>query len=125
MMGLNEVKLGVPIPFPGECFLRELTGGRVAREIIDSGEFYEPEDSLRMGLCDRVLPEEEVIPAAVEMAALLGSRPRHAIRAIKQGRTAAVLARVRSESEARERIFMDCWHSETTQGLLREAAEKF
>lgn len=125
LMGLNEIKLGVPVPLPGECALLAAVGERTAREIIDSGEFYEPADSLRMGLCDRVLPEEEVLRAAVEHAARLGSRPRQTTRTVKEGRLAPMLARLRGESTARERTFLRCWQSAETQALLKEAAAKF
>jgi len=125
LMGLNEIKVGVPVPLPGECALQAVVGERIAREIIDSGEFYEPEDALRMGLCDRVLPEDEVLAAAVEHAARLGARPRQTTRAVKEGRLAPMLARLRAESNARERTFVRCWQSEETQALLREAATKF
>ncbi len=125
LMGLNEIRIGVPVPLPGECALHAAVGERFTREVIDSGEFYEPADSLRMGLCDRVLPEAGVMAAAVEHAAMLGSRPRQVIRLVKEGRLAPMLARLRAESTARERSFVRCWQSEETQALLREAATKF
>jgi len=43
LMGPNEIKLGVPIPYPADCILRSLVGTRNAREITDNGDFYEPE----------------------------------------------------------------------------------
>jgi 3,2-trans-enoyl-CoA isomerase len=125
LMGLNEIKLGVPVPLPGECALIAAAGESAARKIIDSGEFYEPADSLRMGLCDRILPEGEVLSAAVQHAALLGSRPPQTTRAVKEGRIAPMLARLRGESTARERSFLRCWQSAETQALLQEAAAKF
>ena len=40
LMGLNEVKLGVPVPFLAECIIRQLISGRDAREVLEAGEFY-------------------------------------------------------------------------------------
>lgn len=38
LMGLNEVKLGVPVPYLADRVLHALVGTRYAREIIESGE---------------------------------------------------------------------------------------
>ncbi|MHC4861235.1 MAG: enoyl-CoA hydratase/isomerase family protein [Planctomycetota bacterium] len=47
LMGLNEVKLGVPVPYPGDCILRQIVGSRPAREIMEGGEFLPAEDLRR------------------------------------------------------------------------------
>lgn len=41
LMGLNEIKLGVPVPYLADCVLRDIVGTRIAKEITDTGEFYE------------------------------------------------------------------------------------
>jgi len=43
LMGLNEIKLGIPVPYPGDCILQHVVGTRNAREIMGTGEFYDPE----------------------------------------------------------------------------------
>ena len=59
LMGLNEVKLGVPVPYLGDCILRHLVGARHARDIMDTGDFYHPEVLLQMGMVDQALPLEK------------------------------------------------------------------
>jgi len=125
LMGVNEIKLGVPIPYLGDRILRDLVGSRFAREIVETGEFFEPEDSLQMGLVDEVLAPGEVLPKAIELARALGTLPRDAFAAIKRDRTEPVLERVEARYAEKERIFLECWHSEETQARLREAAERF
>ena len=61
LMGLNEIKLGVPVPYVADCILRSLVGFRHAREIMESGDFYQPETSFQKGLVDAVLPLENVL----------------------------------------------------------------
>ena len=68
LMGLNEVKLGVPVPYPAACILQQLVGTRHSREIMETGEFFLPETLLQMGLIDRVLNLEKLLPTAIEMA---------------------------------------------------------
>jgi hypothetical protein len=40
LVGLNEIRLGVPVPYLADCILRHLIGVRLARDVMDSGEFY-------------------------------------------------------------------------------------
>jgi 3,2-trans-enoyl-CoA isomerase len=125
LMGLNEVKLGVPVPYPGDCMLRELVGARAARDMLDSGEFYEPEQLLAMGVVDGVAPLEDVLPAAIERAATLGACPHQAYALIKRNRGAPVEAQVNKRLEERQRAFVDLWFSDEARERLKEAVKKF
>ncbi|MHC4861236.1 MAG: hypothetical protein ACYTDY_14225, partial [Planctomycetota bacterium] len=46
LIGLGALffKLGVPVPYPGDCILRQIVGSRPAREIMEGGEFLPAED---------------------------------------------------------------------------------
>ena len=65
LMGLNEIRLGVPVPYLADCVLRQIVGARNAREIMETGEFYLPEQSLQIGMIDRVLPLEKVVADSI------------------------------------------------------------
>jgi len=125
LMGLNEIKLGVPVPYLVDCVLRYTVGTRYARQIMDTGEFYGPEDSLRMGLVDEVLPVGEVMAKAAERARLLGAWPREAFAMIKRNRVEEIEQRVLAQREEKERLFVDCWYSDEARQRLREAIDKF
>ncbi len=125
LMGLNEIKLGVPVPYLVDCVLRYTVGTRYAREIMDTGEFYGPADSLRMGLVDEVLPGGEVMARAVERAGLLGAWPREAFALIKRNRVEDIEQRVLARREEKERLFVDCWYSDEARQRLTNAIEKF
>lgn len=125
LMGLNEIKLGVPVPYLADCILRQIVGARNAREIVYTGEFYHAEESYRMGLIDRIVPSENVVREAVEKADSVGRLPGNAFAAIKRNRVETIETRVRSEFEERVRLFMECWVSGEARMLLREATEKF
>ena len=86
LMGLNEIKLGVPVPYPADCILRSMVGAQTARNVTDMGEFYPPEKLLTMGLVDQVLPLKEVLPQSIEKAHSLGALPQKAFAVIKQNR---------------------------------------
>jgi enoyl-CoA hydratase/carnithine racemase len=125
LMGLNEIKLGVSVPYPADCILRSLVGVRGARDIMESGEFYPPEELLEIGMVDQVLPLTEVLPRAIEKAKLLGSMPQEAYRMIKGNRTEIVEAEILARLEEKEDSFMDCWFSDEARKRLKEAMEKF
>ena len=125
LMGLNEIKLGVPVPYLADCILRHLVGTRHAREIMDTGEFYPPEESFHLGMVDRVLPLEQVLPRAVEKARSLGASPQEAFAMIKQNRVEMVEAQILARLENRTAYFVECWYSAKVRERLREAMERF
>lgn len=125
LMGLNEIKLGVPVPYVADCILRQLIGMRQARDVSDGGEFYPAEELLHMGIVDRVLPLEEVLPQSIERVKLLGASPGKAYEVIKRNRVEMIAAQLQAHLEVKEELFVECWYSDEAQARLREASEKF
>jgi len=125
LMGLNEIKLGVPVPYLVDCVLRRVVGVRHAREITDTGEFYLPDKLLHMGMVDQVLPLEQVLKKSIEKATSLGAVPPEPFAMIKRNRVEPVEAQVLARLEERERFFVECWYSDAARERLREAMEKF
>lgn len=125
LMGLNEIKLGVPVPYVADCVLQDLVGVRNAREIIDGGEFYAAEASLRMGMVDQVLPPEQVMARSIEKVKLTGVSDREAFAQTKRVRVAAIEAQVLARQEEETQLFMERWYSDEARERLREAMEKF
>ena len=125
LMGLNEIKLGLPIPYPGNCILRHLVGVKNAREIASTGSFYSPEELFRMGLVDQVLPPEQVVQRSIEKMRVLGELPHEAFRMIKGNRTEIVKAEVLTRLQQKEQSFIKCWFSDEARERLREATRKF
>lgn len=125
LMGLNEAKLGVPVPWPAFQALVHLVGSGIARRVVDSVSFYGPEELLRFGLVDRIADSEDAETSALEQAAQLAEIPVQTYRAIKADRLGPMIGEVRARLEEKERIFLDCWFSPTTQKNLKAAMLKF
>jgi enoyl-CoA hydratase/carnithine racemase len=125
LMGLNEIKLGVPIPYPAECRLRQLLGWRVARDVVDSGDFFAPSELLRFGLVERILPEAQLEEEAVRHAASLGRSTGGVFSRMKKNRTEALVSEIGSRLAEKEEEFIDCWYSAPARARLEEAVEKF
>lgn len=125
LMGLNEIKLGVPIPYPAHLIVRELLGFRNARDLFDTGDFFEAERLLEIGLVDEVVSLDQVLPRSTEKARSLGESPRSASEMIKRNRVESVESRILEQLADREEFFIECWHSESVREKLREAMRKF
>ncbi len=125
LMGLNEIKLGVPIPYPADCILRSLVGTRNAREITDIGDFYEPEKLHQLGMVDKVLPVEKVLPESIKKAKHLGSFPAQAFEMIKRNRIEIVEKQILGYLAEKEQYFINCWYSNEARTQLKEAMKRF
>lgn len=71
LFGLNEIKLGVPVPYLSDLVLRQITGDRAADRIVFEEEFLDSARALEIGLVDRVAEKQEVEEAAIQKAARL------------------------------------------------------
>ena len=125
LMGLNEVKLGVPIPYPGDCILRQIVGSRHAQEITYAGDFYPSNELLQMGMVDAVFSLEQVLHKSIEKAKLLGSLPQGAFERIKQNQIEVVRSQIIEYLAEKEEIFIEHWFSAEARDRLKEAVEKF
>jgi enoyl-CoA hydratase/carnithine racemase len=124
-MGLNESRLGVPLPYPADCALRWLVGARTARDVADSGEFFLPPDLLRMGLVDELWPGEEVETRAVDKARTLAEAAGQAFPSIKRSRVEGLEAEIRLRLGEKQREFVEAWYSPVARARLEAAIEKF
>ena len=125
LIGVNEIKLGVPVPFVADCILRRLIGYRKARDVMDSGDFYKPGEALPLGLVDKVLPLEEVLPKSIEEARKLSSVSSSAFAGVKNNRVEPIEEEVMAKLVEKENFFVECWYSDTARNLLKDAMSKF
>jgi enoyl-CoA hydratase/carnithine racemase len=124
LIGLNEVKLGVPVPYPADLILHQIVGDRHATEILYHGEFMSLSDANQIGLVDRICSAENVEKLAVEKAAELAAFGQ-AFAAIKANRTEVIRSRYEDNYKIKNEIFLDCWFTKSSQKLLKEATLKF
>lgn len=125
LMGLNEVKIGVPVPYLADLILRQIVGDRVATELNYHGEFVEAEQAQKIGLLDAVYAPEELEQKAIEKIADLAALPRYGFNLIKANRVEDIQLKFREKGSVKSDLFLDCWFNPAVQELLKEAAKKF
>lgn len=83
-IGLNEVRIGIPVPEVVAAALARAVGPRHAEALCQTGRLLTPPEALRVGLVDEVVPAERVVPAAVEWCLELTGLPNHALRGTRR-----------------------------------------
>ncbi|SDI31281.1 MULTISPECIES: crotonase/enoyl-CoA hydratase family protein [Bradyrhizobium] len=98
-----EINLGMPPTFGGTQRLPRLAGRKRALEMLLTGAPFSPARALEIGLVNRVVPHEELLPAARELA---GRIMRHSplavgsiLTAVTRGLNMAIGEGLQAESE--------------------------
>jgi enoyl-CoA hydratase len=82
--GQPEVKLGVLPGFGGTQRLARRVGLGMARELVYTGRMIGPEEALRIGLCNAVVPRRELMERALETAQAIAKVGPGAVAAAKR-----------------------------------------
>jgi enoyl-CoA hydratase/carnithine racemase len=124
-MGLNEIKLGVPVPYIAECILKDLIGIHKTRYVCETGDFFLPEQLLTLGLIDEIVTEEELQDHAIAKINQIASNSLDAFSKIKEIRNEQILERFDKNYGRTTQEFVDLWYSPITRKRLEEAMSKF
>ena len=124
-MGLNEINIGVPVPYLADLMLRQIVGDRVATEMSYKGEMVPPERALEIRLVDEMCSEETIEEQTIELISLLAEKPYDAFRMIKQNRTEVIRSQFEKYRDERKEDMLTCWFEPSVHNLLKKAAEKF
>lgn len=82
--GLPEVTLGVIPGFGGTQRLPRLIGKGLASELLFSGNMIDAEEAYRIGLVNRVVDQENLLTACIELAETIAARGPGAVRLCKE-----------------------------------------
>jgi enoyl-CoA hydratase/carnithine racemase len=79
------VKLGLMADITGYWRLPQLVGYAKAAELLFTGDLVDAAEAERIGLVSRVLPADELLPAARDLAGRIAANPPQSVRYIKEG----------------------------------------
>jgi enoyl-CoA hydratase/carnithine racemase len=122
-LGLNEVQVGIPLPPVIYRALRRLVGSREAERLAVSGVLISPQEALRCGLIDEVVPPDRVVERAVEWCQALLALPPRAMSITRETARADLVA-LFEENEAELAGLVEMWFSAETQSVLRRVVER-
>ena len=95
-----------------------------ALEIMLSGEPIDMADAERMGLVNRVVPSDQLMPACLEMAAKLVKLPPIALRLHKEAAYRSLTSDLTSQLEFETQAQLTCFHSQDFQEGIKSYLEK-
>ncbi len=118
-IGLNEVQVGLTVPFVIQSGLQRLVGPARAERLMVNGAMIDPEQALAVGLVDDLTDVENVIPRAIEWLRELMKLPPLAMLGTRQI-ARRDLARIFEAPETFElEDFADSWFGSETQATLK------
>jgi enoyl-CoA hydratase/carnithine racemase len=128
-IGLNEVRVGLPLPPVILAAMRRAVGPRQAERMCVSGTLALPAEAARIGLVDEVVPPGEVVERAAAIAAELAALPRAAMTATRRLARADLAALYGDESgeggeSAEIESVLDSWFSVEAQATMRALVER-
>lgn len=123
-IGLNEVRVGLPVPAVIHAALKRLVGARQAERLCLHGLLITPDEALRIGLVDQTLPAEQVIPAALEWCRSLLALPTQAVAATRKLVRADLTTLFAELGERSHADLMNLWFSAETQTAMRAMVEQ-
>lgn len=123
-IGLNEVRVGLAVPSVIHAALKRLVGARQAERLCLHGLLIAPDEALRIGLVDQVLPSEQVIPAALEWCRSLLALPPQAVAATRALARADLVTLFEELGARSHGDLLDLWFSAETQTAMRALVEQ-
>jgi enoyl-CoA hydratase/carnithine racemase len=120
VIGLNEVRVGIPMPWIVAEAAARLIGDRRAAELCTTGRLLSPTEALGIGAVDAIAPPGEAVAEACRWCDQLIALPARALRLTREVvRSELVEVVRRNRARDRERL-LDEWFRSETQEALRE-----
>ena len=127
--GQPEINLGIIPGWGGTQRLPRLIGRAKATEWILTGDMYTAQEALRLGLVNQVVPQDQVLKAAKDLARKIAAKGavaiRESLRAIDQGLDLPLEQGLAREAEAFGRIAATEDSREGVSAFLEKRQPKF
>lgn len=123
-IGLSEVQVGLQLPPVIYLALRRLVGSHQAERLGVRGLLLSPAEAAEMGLVDKVIPAEQLVPRAITWSREMLSLPRGAMSITRQQARADLVALFERDLGPEVEMVTANWYAEETQTVLRSVAER-
>ncbi|HTG47318.1 MAG TPA: enoyl-CoA hydratase/isomerase family protein [Actinomycetota bacterium] len=124
VVGQPEIRLGVIPGAGGTQRLNQLIGPGLTRRLVYGGEQLDAHAAQRLGIAERVLPDEEVLAAAIADARAFARGPRQALTAAKRAIRAAIDSPGPDGIRRERELFLDLFGTPDQREGMRAFLEK-
>ena len=124
MIGLNELKVGVPLPFGVSMILRDAVISPRLEEVALFGRNYKDEDALASGLAHEICPAGQLMALAAERLREMTSRDLNSFAVTKRYLRSATVERIEAREAEFHHQFLDCWFSPGTQKRIGQLVDQ-
>ena len=118
-MGLNEVKVGLPLPWSVALLVRASAAPQALSRVALLGRNASDEEALATGLADELADADGFEEACLARLTEFAEKDPTAVATTKRYLRASVLASMEAHEEAHLAEFLDAWFSPGTQERLR------
>ena len=111
MFGQPEVGLGITPGFGGTQRLPRIVGLGMAKQLLYTARNIDAAEALRIGLVNAVVPQAELMDAALKMANTIAKNAPIAVRACKKAVNEGMQVSIDKAVEIEEKLFGDCFET--------------
>lgn len=122
-IGLNEVKIGVPLPWSVALLLRYTVSPEAYSRVALLGRNFEGDEALRAGLADELAAQDGFLEACLRRLAEFTEKDLHAFARTKAYLRLDILETMRAREAELLDEWLDGWFSPGTRGRIRATVE--
>lgn len=116
--GQPEVGLGITPGFGGTQRLPRIVGTKIAKELLFTGEIIGAEEAERIGLVNKVVPQQMSLQTAIEMGKSIASKGQIAVRNCKSAVNRGIETDIDSGVVIENQLFASCFeNSDQKEGM--------
>jgi Delta3-Delta2-enoyl-CoA isomerase len=119
-IGLNEVKVGVPLPWSVALLLRASVPPPAVAKVALLGRNFTDDDALAVGLADEIVPEEGFEASCLARLQEFVEKDPHSLAVTKSYVRASVVDEMRAREAYEMDSWLEGWFSDTTRARMKE-----
>ena len=124
LIGLNEIKVGVPLPYGVTQILREVIAPQHLTEVALLGRNFRGEEALAPGLAHEIHPSEGFEAHCLKRLDEFVSRDLRSFAATKRYFRSVAMERVPGREDKLRGEFLDCWFAPETRERMRSIVDQ-
>ncbi len=123
--GLNEIKIGVPVPYLTSLVVHAITSPKDAKEMLYTGDFVPFSKGCEIGIIDKTVPSEGLYAKAEEKISQLAQHNTSTFIAMKNNHIEKIKELYLKNKDTKNQEFIDCWFEPQVRDLLTAASKRF